>query len=127
MHDIDGCRAQRSHFGRRRGRIPEPDSGAGRRLGLVEHAVYQALAADLLDVAERLLLDGGESAGDVAFRRLRIHQVAGLVAVADLLVDVEDELELPPLLAVSSGPGAHVPAPGEARDVAVHQPSVLLV
>jgi hypothetical protein len=51
----------------------------GRCLGLVEHAVDQALAADLLDVAERLFLDGGQATGDVALGRLRLGQVVGLV------------------------------------------------
>ena len=47
--------------------------GPGRRLRLVEHAVDHALAADLLDVAERLLLDRREAALDVALGRLRIR------------------------------------------------------
>ena len=63
--------------------------GPRRHLGLVEHAVDDALLADLLDVAERLFLDRRQAAGDVALGRLRIGQVARLVAVDHFLVAVE--------------------------------------
>ena len=95
--------------------------GAGRRLGLVEHAVDQALAADLLDVAERLFLDGGEAAGDVALGRLRVGQVARLVPVDDLLVAVEHELEFLAHLVVAAARGDQVLAAGELGGLAEHQ------
>ncbi len=63
--------------------------GVRRHLGLVEHAVDDAFAADLLDVAERLFLDRRQAAGDVALRRLRIGQIARLVALDDVLVAIE--------------------------------------
>ena len=121
MHHIAGRRAQRDHFGRRRGRIHEPEAGAAGRFRLVEHAVDQALAADLLDVAERFFLDGGEAAGDVALGRLRIHQVAGLVAIDDFLVAVEDELELLAHRVVPAARGDQLLAPGELGGFAEHQ------
>src|SRR3546814_16161850 len=43
------------------------------------------LPADLLQVAEGLLLDGGEAAGDVALGRLAVGEVAGLVRLDDLV------------------------------------------
>jgi altronate dehydratase len=64
------------------------------RLGLVDHAVHRAGLADLLDIAQGLLLDGGEAAGDVALGRLRIRQVAGLVALDHFLLAIEHEHEL---------------------------------
>jgi hypothetical protein len=51
-----------------------------RRLGLVQHAVHRALAADLLDVAERLFLDGGQPALDVALGGLAVAEVVVLLA-----------------------------------------------
>src|SRR6266568_783391 len=94
MHHIPACRAQRHHLRRRGGGIHEPQTRAARNLGLVENAVHHALLADLLDVAERFLLDGGEAAGDIALRRLRIHEVARFVAVDHFLVAIEHEHEL---------------------------------
>src|SRR3970040_1684677 len=52
--------------------------GAGRRLALVQHAGLLAFLADLLDVAERLLLDGGEPAREIALGRLRVRKVVDL-------------------------------------------------
>src|SRR6266480_2895833 len=94
VHRVAACRAQRHHLRRGRGGIHEPQTRAARNLGLVENAVHLALLTDLLDVAERLLLDGGEAAGDIALRRLRIHEVARFVAVDHLLVAIEHEHEL---------------------------------
>src|SRR6266516_950146 len=94
VHRVAACRAQRHHLRRRRGGIHEPQTRAARNLGLVENAVYHAPLTDLLDVAERLLLDGGEAAGDIALRRLRIHEVARFVAVDHLLIAIEHEHEL---------------------------------
>src|SRR5205807_10306736 len=93
---------------------------AGRRLGLVEHAVDEAFAPDLLDVAERLLLDGRQAAGDIAFRRLRIDEIARLVAVDDLLVAIEDELEFLAHLVVLAARGGQMLAAGELRRLAEH-------
>ena len=62
-------------------------------LGLVEHAVDGAFLADLLDVAQRLLLDRREAAGDVALGRLRFGEVGGAPAVDHVLVAVEHEHE----------------------------------
>src|SRR5262249_21225698 len=72
----------------------EPQTRTGRGLGLVEHAVDEALAPDLLNVAERLLLDRRQAAGDVAFGRLRFRQVIRLVPVYELLIAVEHGHEL---------------------------------
>src|SRR5467141_1424163 len=94
VHRVAARRAQGHHLGRGRGGIHEPQPRAARDLRLVEHAVHHALLADLLDIAERLLLDRGEAAGDVALGRLRIHEVAGFVAVDHLLVAIEHEHEL---------------------------------
>ena len=60
-----------------------------RYFGLVDHAVHGALLADLLDVAHRLFLDGGQTARDVALGRLRIGQIGRLVALDHGLVAVE--------------------------------------
>ena len=48
--------------------------------------MYLQLAADLLEIAERLLLDGGQSAGDVALGRLRFGEVVGLVRLDDVVL-----------------------------------------
>src|SRR5882762_6807547 len=88
MHRVAACRAQRHHLRRGGGGIHEPQSRPARDLGLVEHAVYHAFLSDLLDVAERFLLDGGEAAGDIALGWLRIHEVARLVAVDNFLVEI---------------------------------------
>src|SRR6266571_9000894 len=94
VHRVTACRAQGHHLGRGRGGIHEPQARAARDFGLVEHAVYHALFTDLLDVAERFLLDGGKAAGDVPLGRLRIHEIARFVAVDHFLVAVEHEHEL---------------------------------
>src|SRR5574343_863722 len=56
--------AQRHHLGRGGGAVHEPQARVRGHLGLVDHAVDRALFADLLDVAQRFLLDGGQAAGD---------------------------------------------------------------
>src|SRR5712691_4545403 len=94
MHRVAACRTQCHHLRGCGGRIHEPQAGAARNLGLVEHAVYHAFLPDLLDVAERFLLYGGEAPGDIALRRLRIHEIARFVAVAHFLVAIEHEHEL---------------------------------
>src|SRR5665647_2263103 len=78
----------------RRRRVHEPQARAGRRLGLVEHAVNHAFLADFLDVSERLFLDCREATQNVAFGRLRVHQVARLVPLDQLLVAIEHGHEL---------------------------------
>jgi hypothetical protein len=73
------------------------------------------LARDLLDVPERLLFDGRQTTGDVALGRLRLGQIARLVAIDHFLVSVEHLHELlahlrpvkDPLLPVQAL--AHVP------------------
>ena len=57
----------------------------GRFLGGLQHVDELRLPADLLQVAEGLLLDGGEAAGDVALGRLAVGEVAGLVRLDDLV------------------------------------------
>ncbi len=47
----------------------------------LQHVDVPALAADLLEIAERLLLDGGEAARDIALGRLRVGEVIGLVGL----------------------------------------------
>src|SRR5207249_3311900 len=64
---------------------------------------------------------GGERAGDVALRRLRIHQVAGVVALDDFLVAVEDELELLAHRVVPAARGDQLLDPGELGGFAEHQ------
>ena len=89
-----GGAEQRQHLGRRGGRIHEPQPGPGGRLRLVDHAVDHALAADLLDVAERLFLDGRETAGNVALGGLRIGEIAGLMLFDHVLITIEHRHEL---------------------------------
>src|ERR1039458_3324681 len=85
VHDEARRGYQRHHFGGGGGGIHVPQTRSGGRFGLVEHAVHHALLSDFLDVAEGLLLDGGEPADNVALGGLRIGKIAGLVAV-----DVDD-------------------------------------
>src|SRR5437867_34662 len=66
----------------------------GRHLRLVDDAVHRAFFANFLDVAQRFFFDGGQAAGDIAFGRLRVRQVAGFVTVNHVLVAVEHEHEL---------------------------------
>src|SRR5215470_386242 len=121
VDDEPGRGAQSHHLGRRRRRVHEPEAGPGRRFGLVEHAVHLAALADLLDVAERLLLDRREPAGDVALGRLRFGEVARLVAVHDLLVALEHHLELLAHLGRTAARGDQVLAAGELGRLAEHQ------
>ena len=62
--------------------------GPLRLLGRVEHRGDLA-SADLLDVAHGLFFDGGQAATDIAFCRLRAHQIDTL-ALDQLLVIVEE-------------------------------------
>src|SRR5215831_9472336 len=87
MHDIARRRHQRHALGRRRGSIHVIEARAGcRRLGRLEYLDVAAAAADLLEVAERLLLDGGEPAGDVALGRLAVHEIVDPVGLDDLVL-----------------------------------------
>src|SRR6266704_5358480 len=113
MHRIATCRAQRHHLRRGGGGIHEPQSRPARDLGLVEHAVHHALLSDLLDVAGRFLLDGGEAAGDIALGRLRIHEVVRLVAADHFLVAIEHEHELVPHLGSPATRGHELLAAGK--------------
>src|SRR3546814_2442919 len=54
-------------------------------LGRLLHVDELRRLADLLQVAEGLLLDGGEAAGDVALGRLTVGEIAGLVRLDDLV------------------------------------------
>src|SRR6185437_958893 len=93
----------------------------GGRLGGREHVDVAALAADLLEIAERLLLDGGEAARDVAFGGLRVGEVVGLVRLDDVVL-----IRLPhlvPLLADFLAGGAllgEVLAAGDLGGLAEH-------
>src|ERR671913_259555 len=91
--------------GGRRG-VHEVQAAPGWRLGHLEDAVDLRLT-DLLDVAEGLLLDGGQAAGDVALGRLRAEQVR-LLLEDDPLVLVEEPLELLPLHRVADPVGHDV-------------------
>src|SRR5262249_47371036 len=83
-----GRRHQGHAFGGGGGRVHVIEARTlGRRLGRREHVDIGGLAADLFEVAERLFLDGGEAAGDVALGRLRIRQVVLLVRL-DALVHI---------------------------------------
>src|SRR6266853_2086865 len=115
MHRVAACRAQCHHLRRCGGRIHEPQAGAARNLGLVEHAVYHAFLPDLLDVAERFLLDGGEAPGDIALGGLRIHEIARFVAVDHFLVAVEHEHELVAHLGRPATRGHELLAAGKLR------------
>jgi hypothetical protein len=121
VHRVPGGGAQRDHLGRGRRRVHEPETGTGRRLGLVEHAVDQALLADLLDVAERLLLDGGQATLDVALGRLRLGEVAGLEAVDQRLVAVEHEHEALAHLVIAAARRDQVLAAGDLGGLAEQQ------
>ena len=89
MHGVAGRRAQRHHFrGGGRG-IHKPQAGLGGGFSLVEHANHFALVADFLNVAQRLLFDGGEAARDIALGRLRIGKVAGFVAFDHGLITIK--------------------------------------
>ena len=94
MHHIAGCCRKGHHFCCRRRGVHEPQAGAGGAFGLVEAADDRRLAADFLDVAKSLFLDGGQAAFDIALGRLGIAQVIGLVIVDNLGVAVKEVHEL---------------------------------
>jgi hypothetical protein len=81
----------------------------------------RALLADLLDVAERLLLDRRQAAGDVALGRLAVGEVAGLVAVDHVLVAVEHEHEALAHRVAGAARGDDVLAAGELGRLAEAQ------
>src|SRR5262249_35676796 len=122
VHDIARRGHQRHAFGggRRGVHVVEPGP-LGRRLRRLEHVDIGAGAPDLLEIAERLLLDGGETAGDVALGRLGLREVVLLVRLDDLV-----HVGLPPLvplLADLRGRGPRlgdVLAAGDFRGLAEH-------
>src|SRR5690349_16543235 len=118
MHDVAGGGAQRHHLGGGRRAVHEPQARVRRHLRLVEHAVDHALAADLLDVAERLFLDRRKSARDVALRRLRIGKIARLVPLDDLLIAVEHAHEVGAHLVVAAARRDDLLAAGELGSLA---------
>jgi hypothetical protein len=122
VHDIAGGRHQRHAFGGGRRGVHVIEAGAlGRRLGRFEHVDIGAGAADLLEIAQRLLLDGGEAASDVALGRLGLREVILLMRFDDLV-----HVGLPnlvPLLADLRGRGPRlgkVLAAGDFRGLAEH-------
>ena len=122
VHDVAGRRHQRHAFGRGRRGVHVIKTGAlGRRFGRLEHVDVFAGAADLLEVAERLFLDGGEAAGDVALGRLRFRKIVGLVRLDDVvLVGLPD---LHPFLADLRRDGARLGemlGAGDLRGLAEH-------
>src|SRR3546814_21050830 len=73
-------------MGRGRGGVHEIEARAlGGFLGRLQHVDELRRLADLLQVAEGLLLDGGEAAGAVALGRLTVGEIAGLVRLDDLV------------------------------------------
>src|SRR6202163_2072734 len=114
-------RAQRGHLRRGRRAVHEPQSRPRGHLGLVDHAVDDALPADFLDVAEGLFLDRGQTSGDIVFGRLRIREVGRLVAVDDLLIAIEDALEVGAHLVVAAACGDDVLAAGELGRLAENE------
>ena len=54
------------------------------------------LLADLFQIAQRLLFDGGETAGDIALGRLTVGQVRGLVRFDHIVL-----ISLPGLAGIS--------------------------
>ena len=89
-----GGGAKGHHLGSGRRRIHEPQTGAGGAFSLVQAANDRSLAADLLDIAQGLFLNGGQAAFNVALGGLGIAQVVGLVVVHHLGVTIEEKLEL---------------------------------
>src|SRR5262249_34873624 len=78
-------------------------------------------AADLLEVAERLLLDRGEPAGDIALGRLRLGKVVGLVRLDDLvLVGLPNLHPLRADLRVNRARLGEVLGAGDLRGLAEH-------
>src|SRR5690606_24550651 len=60
-----------------------------------QHVDVAAGAADLLQVAESLFLDRGQTAGDVALGRLTVGKIVGLERLDDLvLIGLPDAVEL---------------------------------
>jgi len=55
-------------------------------LGGFQHVDIAAFAPDLLEIAERLFLDGGEAARDIALGRLRFGKIVGLVRFDDVVL-----------------------------------------
>src|SRR6266567_5582209 len=97
------------------------------RLRLVEHAVDDTSLSDLLDVAERLLLDRREPPGDIALGWLRVGQIRGLVPVDDVLVAIEDAHEILANLVVAAALRHDLLAPGELGRLAENQRAAGLV
>src|SRR5690606_10220682 len=68
-------------------RVHEIQALAGlRRFGRLQNVDELAVAADLFEVAERLFLDGGKAALDVAPRRLAFRQVVDLVGLDHIVL-----------------------------------------
>ena len=119
--------AQCHHLRGRRRAVHEPQSRVRRHLRLVEHAVDDALLADLLDVAERFLLDRRQAASDVALGRLRVRKVGSLVAVDDLLIAVEHAHEVGAYLVVTAARRDDLLAAGQLRRLAEDEGAADLV
>ena len=98
-----------------------------RRLGLVEHAIDDALLSDLLDIAKRLLFDRREAAGDIALGRLRVGQVGGLMPVDHLLVAIEHAHEILANVVVPAALRDDLLAPGQLGRLAEDQRAAHLV
>ena len=125
-HKPGGSR-QGNHL-RRCGRgVHEPEAGAGGGFGLVQAAHDRGLAADLLDVAEGLFLDSGQSALDVALGRLGVGQIACLVVVDDLGVAVEIELEVLAHCVIDATLEHKMLAAGQFRGFAEEQGGALFI
>ena len=87
VHHIARGGLQRAALGGGRRGVHEVETlAARRRLGGLQHIDELHLLADLLEVAERLLLDGGEAAGDVALGGLALGEVGGLVRLDDVVL-----------------------------------------
>src|SRR6185437_15921313 len=85
VHDVAGRGLQRAALGRRGRSVHEIQPWAAPRGLCGRQYIDEAhLLADLLEIAERLLLDGGEAAGNVALGRLAVREIGGLVRLDHL-------------------------------------------
>ena len=77
---------QSHHFGGGGGGIHEPQARPPGGFGRDQAAVHHALLPDFLDIAQRLFLNGGQTAENVALGRLGIGKVIGLVGDDEVVV-----------------------------------------
>jgi hypothetical protein len=127
MDDVTGGRTQRHHLGGRGRAVHEPQARVRRDFRLVDDAIDQAFAADLLDVAECFFLDRRQPPRNVSLRGLRVRQVGCLVAVDDGLVAVEHPHELGAYRIVAAACRDDLLAAGQFGRLAEHQRAACVV